>query len=339
MRRKTNPHASDADAPNESPTAPAPVNHGTAPDDVEMPLATRPRTQDSDGAEASAQDPEERHPTSNETDDDEVRKRRRIERFTPPTPSEIALSTAAATAARMMAGSAIDWSAQQPLGGDDATTTCVPRGRRNGPRRSRVEPARDWTAPSGVVTYVVHHDDSDARDATRATYPEGARAPPPARKRKAAAQLLASFGGADRASPTVAAAGGAFAAETSTESTTDAVPPESLARPNGPAPTVATERSRLASRDAAPPASLARPPGATPTVASELSHLASRDAASPVSLARPNGPVPTVTTAWSRLASRDAAPPESLASPPGATPTVTPERSHLASRDAAPHEP
>jgi len=49
------------------------------------------------------------------TDGDEARKRaRRIERFAPPTPYEIAMAAATATAARMAAGRAHDWSARDP---------------------------------------------------------------------------------------------------------------------------------------------------------------------------------------------------------------------------------
>ena len=49
------------------------------------------------------------------TDGDEARKRaRRIERFAPPTPYEFAMAAATATAARMAAGRAHDWSARDP---------------------------------------------------------------------------------------------------------------------------------------------------------------------------------------------------------------------------------
>ena len=68
--------------------------------------------------------------TSATPDDDEAHKRRRIERFTPPTQSETAMGAAAPTAARIAAGRAHDWSTQCPPGGDVAGSTRTRQARR-----------------------------------------------------------------------------------------------------------------------------------------------------------------------------------------------------------------
>ena len=85
---------------------------------------------------ATAGGPEGSSSSPRETDDD-ARKRRRIERFSPPTPSEIALGKSVEAAARIAAGRAIDWAARAPNAGDT----------------SRI--------------IMLHHDDSDCRAATR----------------------------------------------------------------------------------------------------------------------------------------------------------------------------
>ena len=64
-------------------------------------------------AEAPLQAPQRGPAAEGATDSDEARKRaRRIDRFAPPTPYEIAMAAATATAARMAAGRAHDWSAR-----------------------------------------------------------------------------------------------------------------------------------------------------------------------------------------------------------------------------------
>jgi hypothetical protein len=65
-------------------------------------------------AEAPLQAPDRGPAAEAVTDSDEARKRaRHIERFAPPTPYEIAMAAATATAARMAAGRAHDWSARE----------------------------------------------------------------------------------------------------------------------------------------------------------------------------------------------------------------------------------
>ena len=79
-----------------------------------------------------------RHATVGDQHADEARKRRRIERFTPPTRSAIAMSAAAAKAARIAAGRAHDGSAQSPPAGDVAGSAETRQAHR---KRARAESA------------------------------------------------------------------------------------------------------------------------------------------------------------------------------------------------------
>ena len=86
-------------------------------------------------APATAGGPEGSSSAPRETDDD-ARKRRRIKRFSPHTPSEIARGKSVEAAARIAAGRAIDWAAHDPSAGD-------------------------------TIRVVVHHDDTDCRAPAR----------------------------------------------------------------------------------------------------------------------------------------------------------------------------
>ena len=88
--------------------------------------------------EAAARNPQAPHATSATPDADEARKRRSIERFTPPTRSAIAMSAAAAKAARIAAGRAHDGSAQSPPAGDVAGSAETRQAHR---KRARAESA------------------------------------------------------------------------------------------------------------------------------------------------------------------------------------------------------
>ena len=124
-----------------------------------------------DVAEAAACNPQTPHAASATPDADEVRKRRRIERFTPPTTSEIAMSAAAATAARIAAGRAHDWSAQSPPAGDVAGSTRTRQARRQQagaksaegtPKRPPARSAEEPTvaAAAGVFLATGSHGDA-----------------------------------------------------------------------------------------------------------------------------------------------------------------------------------
>ena len=136
MRRKTRSPARGE--PSASPATPALSGHGTATDDD----ATVDVDQhDVIDARDAVDQPDDVHgttanvPTAPQTasatpDDDEARKRRRIDRFTPSIQPETATGAAAATAARIAAGRAHDWSAQNPPAGDVVGSTRTRQARR-----------------------------------------------------------------------------------------------------------------------------------------------------------------------------------------------------------------